>query len=468
MLNKVLWKPINHSIMGIILLTVTNSILPTVCLAAQQSTPLNNTISDEYILGGGDHIQVSVFGLPEYTGDYEIPPDGVINLPLIGGVEVIGLTTDQAANLISTKYAHYLKRPIISVNLANLRPINVVVAGEVISPGAYTLNLRGSGGGSNVEYPTVLAALTIAQGVTLSANISKVELHRKTGTNPEQVVLLDLKQLTQTGKIAQDLTLRDGDTIVVPTATKFDVADSRNLFSASFAASQTAPRSVVITGEVLRPGKYIVGAGGDAGSGLPSVMRTIQLAGGVTPHADVRHIELHRTTRTRTEQIIDINLWKLLSTGDINQDVIVQDRDTIYVPKASEINLAEATQLASTTLSPEAVSVGVIGEVKRPGVTPIKPNSSLNQAILAAGGFNDERAKTGSVELIRLNPDGTVTKRLIKVDYSQGINDQTNPILQNNDVVLVNRSSLAKTGDNLNLFASPIGLIFNLLRVFGL
>jgi len=454
--------------MGIILLTVTNSIVPTVCVAAQQSAPLNNTISDEYILGAGDHIQVNVFGSPEYTGDYEIPPGGVINLPLIGEIEVIGLTTDQAASLISTKYAHYLKRPIISVNLASLRPINVVVAGEVISPGAYTLNLRGGNGGSSVEYPTVLAALTIAQGVTLSANISQVELHRKTGTTPERVVLLNLKQLTQTGKIAQDLTLRDGDTIVVPTATKFDVADSRNLFSASFAASQTAPRSVVITGEVLRPGKYIVGTGGDAGSGLPSVMRTIQLAGGVTPHADVRHIELHRTTRTRTEQTIDINLWKLLSTGDINQDVIVQDRDTIYVPKASEINLAEATQLASTTLSPEAVAVGVIGEVKRPGITPIKPNSSLNQAILAAGGFNDERAKTGNVELIRLNPDGTVTKRLIKVDYSQGINDQTNPILQNNDVVLVNRSNLAKSGDKLNLFASPIGLIFNLLRVFGL
>jgi polysaccharide export outer membrane protein len=146
----------------------------------------------------------------------------------------------------------------------------------------------------------------------------------------------------------------------------------------------------------------------------------------------------------------------------------VQDGDTIVIPTATEINPAEATQLATTTLSPTRIQVGVVGEVKKPGLTDVQPNSSLNQAILAAGGFNDARASSSAVDLIRLNPNGSVTKRIVKVDFSAGINEQTNPILRNNDVVVVNRSGSAKTGDTINTITGPLGVIFNLLNLFGL
>jgi len=478
MLNKGLLKLTTHSIIGITLLTSVDSVLPNVCLAEQLALAADKVstdkISTEYTLGEGDRIRVNVFEVPEYTGEYQIPPGGAVNLPLIGSIKVLGLTADQAADQIAKKYARFLKRPLVSINLITPRPINVFVAGEVTRPGAYTLSLQGGGtAGPTTQYPSLLAALTTAQGVTLSADISKVELHRKIGLSSEQVILFNLKELTQTGKTSEDMTLRDGDTIVVPTATQFNIAESRNLFSTTFAASQSTPRTVVVIGEVVRPGSYLVTSGtgdatGGAGSGLPSVMRTIQLAGGITSQADIRHLKLRRPTRTGTEQNIDINLWQLFSTGDINQDVIVQDGDTIVVPKATAITPAEATEIASTTLSPAKISVGVVGEVKRPGVTDLKPNSSLNQALLAAGGFNDDRASRATVDLIRLNPNGTVTKRPVKVDFSQGINDQTNPILENNDVIVVSRSGLAKAGDGLTILTNPIGTIVNLLRLFGL
>lgn len=429
-----------------------------------------------YLLGGGDLIRVNVFEVPEYTGEYQIPPGGAINLPLIGSVSVLGLTTEQAADIITEKYRKFLKRPQISINLLSPRPINILVAGEVTRPGAYTLTLQG-GAGQNpgVQYPTVLAALTTAQGVTLAADVTQVKLRRKIGRSGEQLVTLNLKELIQTGDTAQDITLRDGDVIVVPTATSFNVAEARNLFAANFAASQTAPRTVAIIGEVYRPGSYLVSAGatdgqngGAAGSGLPNVTRAIQLAGGITSQADIRNIKLRRPTRVGSEQTVDINLWELLNKGDVNQDVIVQDGDTIVVPTATQLSPAEATQLATTTLSPARIQVGVVGEVKQPGAVQLQPNSSLNQALLAAGGFNDARARTASVELIRLNSNGSVTKREIKVDFGQGINDQTNPILRNNDVVVVNRSGLARTTDGLNIVAGPLGIIVNMLRLFGL
>ncbi|AFZ26587.1 periplasmic protein involved in polysaccharide export [Cylindrospermum stagnale PCC 7417] len=490
MINIGLRKFLTQSFAGAALFTAVNIALPSTSLAQRQPglptlQPVSPTtkavlstspLATDYSLGGGDLIRVNVFEVPEYTGEYQIPPGGSINLPLIGSVPVLGLTTEQAADEIAKRYARFLKRPLISVNLLSPRPINIFVAGEVTRPGAYTLSLSGGAGNNpGVQYPTVLAALTTAQGVTLSADVTQVELRRKIGRSSEQVVTLNLKELVQTGRISQDITLRDGDTIVVPTATNFNVAEARNLFAANFAASPTTPRTVAIIGQVNRPGSYLVtagatdgGAGGAAGSGLPTVMRTIQLAGGITSQADIRNLKLRRPTRTGSEQTIDINLWQLLESGDINQDVVVQDGDTIIIPTATEISSAEATQLATTTLSPTRIQVGVVGEVKAPGVTALQPNSSLNQALLAAGGFNDSRAKTATVDLIRLNPNGTVTKRAVKVDFSQGINEERNPILRNNDVVVVNRSGLARATDGLNTVAGPLGVIFGLLRVFGL
>ncbi|MEH1934745.1 MAG: SLBB domain-containing protein [Nostoc sp.] len=489
MLNTSLFKFLTQPVVGVALLSAVNVAVPCVSLAQGQplppttQTPSTPTQLDtNYSLGGGDLIRVNVFEVPEYTGEYQIPPGGAINLPLIGSVSVLGLTTEQAADEIARRYARFLKRPLISVNLLSPRPINVFVAGEVTRPGAYTLSLSGGAGNNpGVQYPTILAALTTAQGVTLAADVTQVQLRRKIGRSSEQTVTVDLKELIQTGRLSQDITLRDGDTIVVPTATNFNVAESRNIFAANFAASQTTPRTVTIIGEVNRPGSYLVtpgntdaqaGATTNSGTasptGLPNVTRVIQLAGGITAQADVRNLKLRRPTRTGSEQAIDINLWQLLQSGDANQDIIVQDGDTIVIPTATEINPAEATQLATTTLSPTSIQVGVVGEVKKPGLTQVQPNSSLNQAILAAGGFNDARASSKAVDLIRLNPNGSVTKRIVKVDFSAGINEQTNPILRNNDVVLVNRSGAAKTGDTVNTITGPLGIILNLLNIFGL
>lgn len=455
---------------------------PQVIPPTNQRTPAAppvTAVDTKYLLGGGDLIRVNVFEVPEYGGEYQIPPGGSINLPLIGSVAIQGLTTEQAADLITEKYRRYLKRPQISVNLLSPRPINVLVAGEVTRPGAYTLSLQGGAGNNpGVQYPTVLAALTTAQGVTLAADVTQVKLKRKLGSSGEQVVTLNLKELIQTGSASQDITLRDGDVIVVPTASTFNVAEARNLFAANFAASQTAPRTVAVIGQVYRPGSYLVStatasadtqtSGGATGSGLPTVTRAIQLAGGITSQADISKIQLRRPTRTGGEQTIDLNLLQLLRTGDVNQDVIVQDGDTIVIPTATEVNPALATELATTTLSPDKIQVGVVGEVKKPGAVDLKPNSSLNQALLAAGGFNDARAHSGSVELIRLNPNGSVTKRKIKVDFSKGINEETNPILRNNDVVVVSRSGLASTGDSFNILAGPLGIILSIGRLFGL
>ncbi|GBE93885.1 polysaccharide biosynthesis/export family protein [Nostoc cycadae] len=499
MFNTGLWKFLTQPVMGVAFCTAINFAVSPVSLAqgqpvlpaskpvipTPQTLPPNRTpiippqqispataqqLDTNYTLGGGDRIRVNVFEVPEYTGEYQIPPGGAITLPLIGSVPVLGLTTEQASDEIARRYSRYLKRPLISVNLLSPRPINIFVAGEVTRPGSYTLSLSGGAGDNpGVQYPTVLAALTTAQGVTLAADVTQVQVRRKVGRSGEQLVSLNLKEAVQTGQIGQDITLRDGDTIFVPTASNFDKTDARNLAASNFAASPSTPRTVAIIGEVNRPGSYLVttgGGGAEGGAGgLPTVTRAIQLAGGITGQADIRSLKLRRPTRTGGEQNIDVNLWQLLQSGDVNQDIIVQDGDTIVIPTATDVTAAEATQLANTTLSPNTIQVGVVGEVKRPGATELKPNSSLNQALLAAGGF-DSTASRAAVDLVRLNPDGSVTKRVVKVNFADGINEATNPILRNNDVVIVSRNGLAKTGQTLGAIAGPFGVILNVLRLF--
>ncbi len=477
MLNTSLLKFFAQPLLGVMLLTaVTVALEPVNPVSAQQAARIRSS----YALGGGDRIKVNVFEVPEYSGEYVIPPGGAVNLPLVGSVSVDGLTTEQAADAIARRYARFLRRPIISVNLISPRPINVFVAGEVTRPGAYTLSLSGGAGQDpGIQYPTVLAALTTAQGVTLSADITEVQLRREIGGGRQQTVTLNLDDLIKTGRSFQDITLRDGDTVYVPTSQNFNIATARNIAAANFAADPTKPRTVAVVGEVIRPGSYLVTSGSTEGggnnqngtpsiSGQPTITRALQQAGGITPQANVRNVILRRPTRTGTEQIINIDLWKLLTSGDIDQDVVVQDGDTIIFPTATEVNPAEATQLATTTLSPSQIQVDVVGEVKRPGPVQIRPNSSLNQALLAAGGFNDARASSAKIDLIRLNPDGSVTKRLVKVDLKAGINEETNPIMRSNDVLLVSRSGIAKTGDTINTIGGPLGSILGVLRFFGI
>ncbi|MEO1386528.1 MAG: polysaccharide biosynthesis/export family protein [Cyanobacteria bacterium J06634_6] len=233
------------------------------------------------------------------------------------------------------------------------------------------------------------------------------------------------------------------------------------------------PIQVGISGEINKPGAYelSLASSGTAGSAVqwPTLIDAIQLAGGITDKADIQQIEIRRPQISGSPQIIRLNLWDLLATGSIDSDITLRYGDAINIPTATALTPGELTQLSAANFSPDAIQVTVVGEVPQPGRLEITPNAPLNQAILAAGGFDPQRANTDQVELVRLNADGTVTQRAIPVAFDQGINDETNPALQDNDVILVGRSGRAAFGDDVSgvlgpfgTILSPLGLLFNI------
>lgn len=239
----------------------------------------------------------------------------------------------------------------------------------------------------------------------------------------------------------------------------------------TFEMKEARPLQISIAGEVNRPGSYTVAMAEQPGGNAmtpPTLTQIIQLAEGITQSADVRQIEVIRNDPGSATQktVTTVSLWDLLTTGDANVDVPLQDGDAIRVPTATEINPAEATTLASARFSPDQMNVYVVGEVESPGLVAVPPNTPLNQALLAAGSFN-ERARKVSVELVRLNPNGTVNQRDISVNLAADINEDNNPLLQQNDTIVVGRSGGAAFADTAGNFLSPINVLINLFRALG-
>ena len=428
-----------------------------------------------YTLGPGDRIALDIFGVPEFSKEYQVLVDGTLNLPIIRSVSIQGLTLQEAANVITRRYEPFINVPVVTVTVIVARPLNIGLAGEVTRPGSYKINPTREGTGGGVKFPTLMEMLQLAKGVTSAGDMRNIQIRRPRRGGPEQVITVDLQNFLETGNLRQDVTIRDGDTIFVPTASALNTEEVRQRASANFSADITQPIGVVIVGEVNRPGPYTVFASDvrstnqqtelsfvsidqqqGAVVGLPTITRALKIAGGITTEADIRRVQIRRRVRGGNEQTIMVNLWDLLQKGDATQDILLQEGDSVIIPTAATVDLAEVSQLATSSFSPNAISINIVGEVIRPGALQVRPSTSLHQALLTAGSFNQLRANKDKVELLRLNPNGTVSRRTIEVDFAQGLNPNNNPTLRNNDVILVARSGYARVGDNINRYLQPI------------
>ena len=360
-------------------------------------------------------------------------------------------------------------------NLANQdATVKVAILGEVGKPGTYTLKGDSAGTAGRITPPTLTEAIKIAGGSTASADLSRIRVRRNTRTGAGQVLPINLLSLLKAGDFGQDIILQDGDTILLPTATEINNANSTLVAASNLGPQAISPPKIVVVGEVNRPGTYTVtGAGNTTNNNtqltgtvaLPTVTNAIQAAAGIKPTADIRQIQLIRTTRSG-EQKIALDLFKLIQQGDTSQDIILQEGDRIFIPPAQNPSAQDVELVASSTFSPATIKVNVIGESvgNAGGGRDVPSNTTLNQAILLAGGFNNVRANKNEVDFIRLNPNGTVTKRLIKLNFAKGIDPETNPRLQNNDTIVIGRNNLTRIGDGFSTILGPFSGLLNLLR----
>lgn len=186
-----------------------------------------------------------------------------------------------------------------------------------------------------------------------------------------------------------------------------------------------------------------------------NISNVIANAGGITEDADLKHVEV--TSETGEKKTV--NLWKLLSEGDISQNILLRSGDKVYIPKLTSVVQKDEDfkTLANSSIFPENFPVRVIGEVNKAGLYDIPSKTPyLNSAIALAFGYTiDANKKT--ILILRKTPKGNISKIY------------TNPnnvdlVLRPNDIICVNEKSYVgsvRLADYLNRFVSPSFLIPN-------
>lgn len=160
-------------------------------------------LEDDYRIAPLDTLKISVFQVPDLSGEFQVDLTGNISLPLVGGVKAVGLTTAQLdQKLTDALGAKYLQHPDVSVGIKSSSTRNVTVDGSVKSAGVFP-----------VTGPlTLIQAISLAHGTDENANPRRVAVFR-TIKGQRMAAAFDLTSIRR-GE-AEDPRVFAGDIIVV-------------------------------------------------------------------------------------------------------------------------------------------------------------------------------------------------------------------------------------------------------------
>jgi polysaccharide export outer membrane protein len=161
--------------------------------------------ADSYRIGVEDELQISVWHEPELSMPVQVRPDGMITLPLINDLPVVGLTTYELQATLSEKLKPFVNEPQVTVIVRNIRSRKVYLMGQVGKPGPYPLNGR----------KTVLQLITEAGGPSQFARTGSIYVMRT--VNGQQTRLpFNYKKALSGKPDAGDIVLLPGDMVVIP------------------------------------------------------------------------------------------------------------------------------------------------------------------------------------------------------------------------------------------------------------
>jgi polysaccharide export outer membrane protein len=158
---------------------------------------------EEYVLQPGDVISINVVEHPEFSGRHKIRPDGRINYPVIGEVEVASLTPAQLVKIMQGKLSSYVNNPVVSIAIEAYYANKIFVIGAVRSTGEYEI----------YEPIDVLKALAMCGGLS-NPKTKLIKIIRADGT----VLNINMKTFwgSDTKRDNQKYILYPGDTLYAP------------------------------------------------------------------------------------------------------------------------------------------------------------------------------------------------------------------------------------------------------------
>ena len=300
--------------------------------------PINDPSADpNYILDVDDLVRVNLIGSRNDQMDLRIDRSGNIFIKDLGLINLAGISLNDAKKLINSKIQKLFIGTEAIVSIKEIRDIEVLITGFVNAPGIYVL------GG----YSSVIHAINTAGGVSDSGSFRSIVIKR----NGEIIKEIDLYDIFVYGDTSKNISLRSGDSIVVPVSNNF----------------------VPVIGGVNQQAIYEFKPG-------ESVEEIINFAGGFSNDANLEAEYI--LTRESKNNIKTLR-------GDINSSkkYIFQARDKVFVPykkyKTDDMYLSQDEDFISKPVT-------VSGAVRFPGEYILKQNQTLLELLREVGGFRED------------------------------------------------------------------------------
>jgi len=235
-----------------------------------------NGIAEEYLVGPGDVIKITVYDNEDLTTKVMVNDDGKIVMPLLGLVKVGGFSIPGITKEITKLLADgYIINPQVNVFIEDYRSKKVVILGKVRTPGL--IELRG-----DISF---LELISKAGGLSNEAG-DTATIKRSSGGN-DDVIVVDLTALIERADLSQNVRIMDGDTV--------------NISKAGMC---------FVTGEVRSPGTYP--CGDDS-----TVLKIIALSGGFTGKASKSSVRIVRIINKERKLFKDVSLDTELMQDDV-------------------------------------------------------------------------------------------------------------------------------------------------------
>jgi len=237
--------------------------------------------AQDYVVGEGDVLKITVYENDDLTTVARVSARGTIKMPLIGSVEISGLTVSEIVKKIAGLYDDgYLVDPQVNLFIEEYQGTKATILGQVGKPGLYDLRERTS----------LLELISKAGGLKKDAGEDVlVKRNESDAGKDEDVIRVNITDLVEKGDISQNITIRNGDTIYI---------------------SKRELEYVYVTGEVKKPDSYEF-------KDDMTVIRAITKAGGLSDRAEPKKLKIIRRIDGKKKVLERVKMDTVVKPGDV-------------------------------------------------------------------------------------------------------------------------------------------------------
>ncbi len=252
-------------------------------------------LEDNYLIGPEDLLEIEAYNVEELKKTVRVNSQGEIALPLVGILNIKGLTTSEAEQLIARKLEKYVEETLVTVFVKEYKSQRISVFGAVNKPGIFAVT------GQRFLVDMLMMSEGISKDAGSICYIIRPTLKNNLNTKAATLVV-DLDELLVNGNFSLNIPVFAGDVINVP---KGGV--------------------VFVDGAVKVPGAYTM-------RGKTTLVQAISMAQGVNSNAALGDIRIFRENSKGEREVIPLD-YDAISSGS-SPDIILAENDIIIVPQS--------------------------------------------------------------------------------------------------------------------------------------